>query len=140
MGLDGVALLRLHGAFRGGEAPQRITGIRDTVANLDDLRLAASRDDPELEIIDGYRLWSATYDRLGNLLIGMEEPVVRELLNQLAPGHVLDAACGTGRHLAYLAGQGRLVTVSTSRARCSLSPRRKSRKLACVGETWYRSR
>jgi len=35
--------------------------------------------------------------------------VVRSLLDDLPPGPVLDAACGTGRHATYLAAAGREV-------------------------------
>jgi Methyltransferase domain len=59
--------------------------------------------------IDGYRQWSAAYDDPGNLLIQVEQPVVREILDRLPPGTALDAACGTGRHAEYLAGLGHRV-------------------------------
>jgi SAM-dependent methyltransferase len=109
LGLEGLALLRLDGAFRGGEAPRRIAEIRKLMADLDDPHLAASRDDLELDVSNGYQLWSATYDMPGNFLVETEEPVVRGLLDQLPAGAKLDVACATGRHLAYLLGQGREV-------------------------------
>src|SRR5260370_42244114 len=40
----------------------------------------------------------------------MEEPVVREIIDGLPPGRALDAACGTGRHAAYLAARSHVVT------------------------------
>ncbi len=59
--------------------------------------------------VDGYRVWSQTYDRPGNGLFAYEEPVVHAILDQLVPGTALDAACGTGRHTAYLAARGHQV-------------------------------
>lgn len=116
LAVEGLALLRLDGAFRGGEAPRRVAEIREILADLDDSRLAASRDDPELDVTNGYRLWSATYDVPGNFLVSMEEPAVRTLLDKLPPGRALDAACGTGRHLTYLLGQGREVVIGVDQS------------------------
>jgi SAM-dependent methyltransferase len=39
-------------------------------------------------------------------LFDFDEPVVREILDSLAPGIALDAACGTGRFAGYLAAHG----------------------------------
>ena len=39
----------------------------------------------------------------------MEQPVVREILASLPTGVALDAACGTGRHSAFLASRGHVV-------------------------------
>jgi ubiquinone/menaquinone biosynthesis C-methylase UbiE len=36
----------------------------------------------------------------------LEQPIVREILDGLPRGIALDAACGTGRHSAYLASLG----------------------------------
>jgi SAM-dependent methyltransferase len=57
----------------------------------------------------GYESWAQTYDDPGNDTIALEDPVVRALLDELPPGRALDAACGTGRHLAYLQAAGREV-------------------------------
>src|SRR6185312_8121729 len=43
-------------------------------------------------------------------LIDIEEPIVRGILDRLPVGDALDAACGTGRHAAFLAGLGHRVT------------------------------
>jgi len=60
-------------------------------------------DDPTLG--EGYHRRSATYDRPLRLF-PIEEPPLRELIEELPPGRVLDAACGTGRHATYLAARG----------------------------------
>jgi ubiquinone/menaquinone biosynthesis C-methylase UbiE len=63
----------------------------------------------------GYALWAATYDRPGNPIVEVEQPIVQRLLGELPPGRALDAACGTGRHTAFLAGRGhRVLAVDAS--------------------------
>jgi malonyl-CoA O-methyltransferase len=59
---------------------------------------------------EGYDRWAAVYDRERNPLVGLEEPVVREVLGDVAGLRVLDLGCGTGRHALWLAGQGAAVT------------------------------
>lgn len=45
--------------------------------------------------MDGYRVWSRTYDEPGNPLLDVDEPIVRAILSDLPPGDALDAVCGT---------------------------------------------
>ncbi len=58
----------------------------------------------------GYDRWSEIYDQEANPLIGLEEPVVREALGDVAGLSVLDLGCGTGRHALWMAGAGASVT------------------------------
>jgi hypothetical protein len=93
LGLEGIALLR---AFAGEYD-------RDfTIARFDEIR---SLLDSVQELGDGvavhpipsteaYASWADYYDEPGNQLIDLEQPV-REILDDLAPGIALDAACGT---------------------------------------------
>jgi ubiquinone/menaquinone biosynthesis C-methylase UbiE len=60
----------------------------------------------EFDVDVGYRLWAETYDALPNPLLDLEEPVVRSMIDGIAPGMAVDAACGTGRQAAYLFGRG----------------------------------
>ena len=53
-----------------------------------------------------YAAWAAEYDAPGNPMVMAEEPVVRGLVARYPIGVALDAACGTGRHAAYLASLG----------------------------------
>jgi SAM-dependent methyltransferase len=46
----------------------------------------------------------------------LEQPIVREILDGLPRGIALDAACGTGRHSAYLASLGHTVIGTDSSA------------------------
>ena len=57
----------------------------------------------------GYARWATSYDEAANPLIRVEQPVVRALIDRVSPGRALDAACGTGRHTAYLASRGHRV-------------------------------
>ena len=61
------------------------------------------------DLASAYRGWSATYDEPRNSLFDSDEPVVHEILDRLPAGTALDAACGTGRYAAYLAGRGHRV-------------------------------
>jgi ubiquinone/menaquinone biosynthesis C-methylase UbiE len=61
-------------------------------------------------IRSGYDRWARIYDEEANPLIGLEEPVVREALGDVAGLAVLDLGCGTGRHALWLAEAGAAVT------------------------------
>ena len=114
LGLEGAALLR---AFIGDHDPafteQRIAEIRRLLRTpgLDVAGVEATR----VTTLEGYAVWSASYDDPGNGLFAIDEPLVRRLLGPLPPGLALDAACGTGRLSAALAAMGhRVVGVDSS--------------------------
>ncbi|MFO1047284.1 MAG: methyltransferase domain-containing protein [Geminicoccaceae bacterium] len=107
LGTEGLALLRLAGTEDVAGRAARVAEIRDLVTRYD-AELAAPLGTPEYGLAEGYRLWSQTYDAPLRLF-PVEEPAVRGLLAGLPPGRVLDAACGTGRHSLWLAGQGHAV-------------------------------
>ena len=60
----------------------------------------------ELSVLDGYARWSGAYDAEANPLISVEEPIVLDLIGDVAGKDVLDAACGTGRYAIPLAQAG----------------------------------
>ena len=64
----------------------------------------------ERTVTAGYAEWAATYDISRNPMFLAEEPIVHGLLARYSIGAALDAACGTGRHAAYLASLGHQVT------------------------------
>ena len=66
-------------------------------------------DAPEADVQAGYARWAGTYDDPRNPLIHAEQPAVRAMIDRLPSGVALDAACGTGRHAAYLAARGHRV-------------------------------
>jgi SAM-dependent methyltransferase len=83
----------------------------------DEPLLALELPVPEVDAVSGYAAWAGTYDVLPNPLIAVEEPAVQRLLADVPPGCALDAACGTGRHAAFLATRGhRVAGVDTSPA------------------------
>jgi ubiquinone/menaquinone biosynthesis C-methylase UbiE len=57
---------------------------------------------------EGYDVWAEYYDG-PNDLIDLEEPIIRPIIDRLPIGPALDAACGGGRHAAYLAAKGHSV-------------------------------
>jgi len=64
----------------------------------------------EMNVREGYAEWSEQYDGEPNPLIALEEPVVLELIGDVAGLDVLDAACGTGRYALLLADPGARVS------------------------------
>ncbi|MGH8876891.1 MAG: class I SAM-dependent methyltransferase [Stackebrandtia sp.] len=105
LGLEGFALLR---AF-GGEHDREFTmaGLARIRALLDSIEELGDGTNAEAVATSlGYDDWAGFYDQPGNMLIDLEEPIVHDILDGLKPGTALDAACGTGRHAAYLARLG----------------------------------
>jgi SAM-dependent methyltransferase len=118
LGIEGLALLRA-GARRNYEGvAARVEEIKEIAARLDERPYSERRDLPEVGVDAGYAEWAVDYDEPGNDTIALEEPLVRGLLEKLPQGPVLDAACGTGRHAAYLAecGRERVIGVDASEA------------------------
>lgn len=105
LGLEGIALLR---AFSGEHdrdfTSARIDEVRALLDSVDEL--GEGVEVRPLTTRDAYAAWAASYDEPGNQLLELEQPIVREILDGLPLGVALDAACGTGRHTAYLASLG----------------------------------
>ena len=108
LGLEGIALLR---AFAGQyDREFTLARIREIRALLDAAdELGDGVEETPMTVRDGYAQWAPWYDEPGNELLEAEEPVVRGILDGLPVGTALDAACGTGRHAAYLASLGHTV-------------------------------
>lgn len=116
LGLEGIALLRAFaGEYDRDFTLARLAEIRALLDSVDELGDGAVVD--AIPTSEGYGSWAEFYDRPGNRLIDLEQPIVREILDGLTPGVALDAACGTGRHSAYLASLGhRVIGVDSSAA------------------------
>ena len=71
--------------------------------------LSIEFDAPGYDAGDGYARWAATYDKPGNVLIDLKQPVMLRLIDELPAGSVVDAACGTGRYTRLLADRGHSV-------------------------------
>jgi SAM-dependent methyltransferase len=114
LGLEGIALLR---AFSGVyDRDFTLARLREIQALLDSAEeLGAGVEARPMTTRDGYAAWAPFYDEPGNQLLEIEQPVVRGILDGLPAGIALDAACGTGRHAAYLASLGHeVIGVDTS--------------------------
>ncbi|TMR92739.1 class I SAM-dependent methyltransferase [Nonomuraea basaltis] len=113
LGLEGLALLRsFTGEYDREFVDARLTEIRRL---LDDESLAsAAVEVARVDTVEGYQIWSKTYDG-PNSAFDIDEPIVGEIAGALPAGVALDAACGTGRVAAYLAGRGhRIIGMDSS--------------------------
>ena len=110
LGIEGLALLRAGVARDPAAAAARVSEIAEILRRMEEPPLSDRRGLPELDAVAGYASWARSYDgEPENDTIELEQQAVRALLDELPEGVVLDAACGTGRHAAYLAGRGRAV-------------------------------
>lgn len=105
IGVEGLALMR-QWQQQPMAARDRFRELIRLVGEADDGPLALELELPELDVASGYAEWAPTYDAFPNPLIAIEEPAVRALIDDTPVGRALDAACGTGRHAAYLRGRG----------------------------------
>jgi len=106
LGTQGLALLRRWLLADSAELEARVDELVRLAGAPDEGPMALRFDVPLLEPGPGYARWSTSYDAAPNPLIRVEEPVVRAMLDTASPGVALDAACGTGRHAAYLRARG----------------------------------
>jgi SAM-dependent methyltransferase len=108
LGLEGIALLRAFaGEYDRNFTMARLAEIRALLDSVEELGDGTTVD--PIPTTEGYGGWAEFYDQPGNQLIDLEKPIVREILDGLPRGVALDAACGTGRHSAYLASLGHMV-------------------------------
>ncbi|HEX6507971.1 MAG TPA: class I SAM-dependent methyltransferase [Chloroflexota bacterium] len=103
--MQGLAILRAWGTDSTA-VRARANEIVTISRELDDGLYSDAALVPEYEVGEGYRAWASAYDSTPNILFDAEEPVVHDLLSSVPRGRALDAACGTGRHAAWLAEQG----------------------------------
>ncbi|WP_157254585.1 class I SAM-dependent methyltransferase [Nonomuraea typhae] len=107
LGLEGIALMRAYaGEHDRAFIERRLAEIR-TFLDGDSLSGAAV-EVASVDTVEGYRIWAQTYDG-PNASFDLDEPFIREIVDALPVGDALDAACGTGRIAAYLAGRGHRV-------------------------------
>ena len=105
LGLEGLAIMRAWDVdpITVKARSQRIVEI---AGQLEEEPWSNPMDAGERTVTAGYAEWAASYDSPDNPVLLAEEPIVRELVARYPVGVALDAACGTGRHAAYLASVG----------------------------------
>lgn len=108
LGVEGLALLRLMSSDDPSPRRARVDEIRSLLQQIDATDLGESAEGREYDLAEGYRAWAETYDTPLRLF-RLEEPIMHRLFDALSSSRVLDAACGTGRHSAYLAARGHRV-------------------------------
>lgn len=105
LGLEGVALMRAFaGEYEQAFTEARIAEIRELLDRAADL--GPGSDVPELPVADGYDGWASTYDGEDNGCFPMRDDALAPMLDRLAPGGCLDAACGTGAVARQLVERG----------------------------------
>jgi len=108
LGLEGIALLRaFSGAYDRKFTLARFDEIRELLESPD--AFGTGIEAHPISTRAAYDGWAPWYDEQPNQLLEIEQPIVREILDGLPIGIALDAACGTGRHAAYLASLGHTV-------------------------------
>jgi ubiquinone/menaquinone biosynthesis C-methylase UbiE len=108
IGLEGLALLRAFSGVHGRDfTTDRLQEVRELLDRA--AELGEGVEASPIATREGYARWAPFYDEPGNELIDIEQPIVQEILDGLPVGVALDAACGTGRHAAYLVSLGHSV-------------------------------
>lgn len=105
LGMAGVALLRNWLVGNSKDVGPILEEIQELIK-----KSSYGKEVKTFDVSRGYSAWAKTYDSMPNLLIEIEEPIVRSILKKFKPGNALDAACGTGRYSEYLNSIGYKVT------------------------------
>ena len=105
LGLEGVALMRAFaGEYDRAFTEARIAEVRALLDRAADL--GPGVDVAPLPVADGYDGWAEVYDGEDNGCFPMRDDVLLPMLDRLAPGRVLDAACGSGAVTKQLVARG----------------------------------
>ena len=108
LGLEGLAILRSW-MTDPPTVKARSKEIVEIAGRLEEAPWSNPIVGVERTVIHGYGEWATTHDDYDNPVILAEDPVVRRLIASHPAGKALDAACGTGRHAAYMASLGHRV-------------------------------
>jgi 2-polyprenyl-3-methyl-5-hydroxy-6-metoxy-1,4-benzoquinol methylase len=99
----------------------RLDDIRAVVEHLDEFPNDLEIPVVEYDVDDGYAAWAAAYDG-PNPAVDESRAVIASMLDDLAAGVALDAACGTGSQAEQLAARGhRVIGVDASEAMLSVA-------------------
>jgi SAM-dependent methyltransferase len=108
LGLEGVALMRAFaGDYDRDFTRARIEEIRSLLDRAGEF--GDGSDVPVLSLVQGYDSWAATYDGEPNGAFPLQDEVLLPMLDGIAPGVTVDAACGTGRITRELVKRGHRV-------------------------------
>lgn len=109
LGYAGLALLRnrlVGDKVLAGQIANEMSKLADEINKESPSESGAIK---RHDVASGYKAWSDTYDNNPNLLIEVEEPVVKSILKSFKKGKALDVACGTGRYSRILHDLGHKV-------------------------------
>ena len=104
IGVAGMAAMR-HCLTAPSAVRARLDDVRAVVDRLDEFPNNLVVPLVEYEVTRGYDAWAPRYDG-PNPAVEVDDIEVHSLLADLKGRVALDAACGTGRHSAYLSGRG----------------------------------
>jgi SAM-dependent methyltransferase len=116
LGLEGIALMRAFAGEHGRAFTEaRLVEVRRLLDRADDLGPGVELG--PLRVSDGYDGWALTYDGEDNGCFPMRDDVLAPMLDRLAQGRALDAACGTGAVSRQLVERGHdVVGLDSSKA------------------------
>ncbi|MGH9231263.1 MAG: class I SAM-dependent methyltransferase [Acidimicrobiales bacterium] len=100
----GMAAMR-HCLTEPSTVRTRLDDVRAVVDRLDEFPNSLVVPLVEYDVSPGYDAWAPRYDE-PNPAVEADEAEVRSLLADVEGRVALDAACGTGRHSAYLLARG----------------------------------
>jgi len=83
VGIEGLALLRRLLVGDDEEAAARIAEVQRLVDEAEAATFALSLAAPEVDVREGYAVWSATYDRPITELFTMQDEIVRAIIGAL---------------------------------------------------------
>lgn len=116
----GMAAMR-HCLTEPSAVRSRLDDVRAVVHRLDEFPNNLVVPLVEYEVSRGYDAWAPRYDG-PNPAVEVDEIEVHSLLDDVNGRVALDAACGTGRHSAYLSSRGfEVIGVDSNRTMLALA-------------------
>lgn len=102
LGYAGLALLRNRLAGDKDIAEKIANEISKLAGEIHKEASSETKEIKRYDVASGYKAWSDTYDNIPNLILEVEEPVIKSILRDFKRGKALDVACGTGRYSQIL--------------------------------------